>query len=82
MSASHALISNVVLCSTAYVISCTKIQNVHTMIMSIFSVETSSETKYVIWDECGEHLEAQCGAYVGEVEEMVCVVSVGVTEGA
>ena len=24
----------------------------------------------------------QCGAYVGEVEEMVCVVCMGVTEGA
>ena len=59
MSASTAHIFNVVLCYTAYGMSCAKIHNVHTMVMSSFSVDTLSEAKYVLWDECGEHLEAK-----------------------
>ena len=55
MSASTAPIFNVVLCYTAYGMSCAKIYNVHTMVMSSFSVDTLSEAKDLLWDECGEH---------------------------
>ena len=27
--------------------------------MNSFSIDTLSEAKYVLWDECGEHLEAK-----------------------
>ena len=39
--------------------SCAKIHNVHTMVMSSFSADTLSEEKCDLWDECGEHLEAK-----------------------
>ena len=59
ISASPAPILNGVLCFTAYVMSREKIRNVHTMVMISFSVDTLSEAKDVLWDECGEHLEAK-----------------------
>ena len=45
MSASPALTFNVHMYYTAYGMSCAKIHNVHTMVMSSFSVDTLSETK-------------------------------------
>ena len=59
VSASPAPIFNVVLYCNAYGMSCAKIHNVYTMVMSSFSVDILSEAKNVLWDECGEHLEAK-----------------------
>ena len=44
------------------------------------SPATSSEVTPV--GICPQIQERQCGAYVGAVEEMMCVVCVDVTEGA
>ena len=59
MSASPALIFHVVLCYTTYGMSCEKIHNVYTMVMSSFSVDTLGEAKYVLWNEYGGHLETK-----------------------
>ena len=61
-SSSPAPIFNVVLCYTAYGMSCAKIHNVHTMVIRSFAVDTLSDAKYVLWDECGEHLESNGSA--------------------
>ena len=49
---SHAQMFNVVLCYTA------NIHKVHAMVMNNILVDPLSESNYVIWDECGEQLEA------------------------
>ena len=55
MQESHAPIFNIVLCYTAHGMSCATIHNGYEHLLSI----KLSEEKVVLWDKCGDHLEAK-----------------------